>query len=123
MSVLSVSALMGKDKEVASILDESFEIVNFSGSEGVLGCGDDEEMGFFDLFKVDGFLIESDLGVTHSYLVALLVFLQEFLEVRTRIAHLLLARVEYYLESTALYHLLSTHLLSFQIYYLKFDEL
>jgi hypothetical protein len=111
---------MGKDQQVASILDEPFEIVNFGGGEGVLGCSDDEKMGFFDLFEVDGFLIESDLGVTHSYLEALLVFLQEFLEVRTRIAHLLLARVEYYLESTASYHLLSTHLLSFQIYYLKF---
>lgn len=54
-------------------------------------------MGFFDLFKVDGLFIKSNLDVTHSYLVALLVFFQEFLEVRARIAHLLLTRVEDYL--------------------------
>ena len=109
-SVLSVAALMGEDEEIASVLDKPFKIVDFGGREVVLGCGDDEKMGFFDLFKVDGFLIESDLGVTHSYLVALLVFLQEFLEVGARVAHLLLARVEYNLVSAKRYHLLSTHL-------------
>lgn len=90
---------MGEDEQVAAILDEALQIVDFCGSKGVLGCGDDEEMRFLDLLEVDGLFIEADLGVTHSYLVALLVFLQEFLEVGPRIAHLLLARVENYLRA------------------------
>ncbi len=54
-------------------------------------------MRFLDLLEVNGLFIKADLGVTHSYLVALLVFLQEFLKVRPRVPHLLLARVEDYL--------------------------
>lgn len=56
-------------------------------------------MGFLDLFEINRLFIKADLGVTHSYLVALLVFLQEFLKVGPRIAHLLLARVEDYLRA------------------------
>lgn len=85
---------MGEDEEVASIFYKLLQILNFCGSEGILGCGDDEEVRFLDLFKIDGLLIESNLGVTHSYLVGLLVLLQEFLQVRTRIPHLLLTRIE-----------------------------
>lgn len=70
---------MREDEEVAAILDEALQVIDFSGCKCVLGGGDDEEIGFLDLLEVNGLFIKADLGVTHSYLVALLVFFQEFL--------------------------------------------
>lgn len=59
--VLAISAFVREDEEVASIFDILFEVFDFSGGEVVLGSGHNEEIGFFDLFEVNSFFVESDL--------------------------------------------------------------
>jgi hypothetical protein len=86
-----------EDEKVTSIFYKLLEVFNFSGREGVLRSCDDEELSFLYFLEVDGLFIQSYLDVTLSYLVVIFVFLQEFLQVRSRISYFLLARVEDYL--------------------------
>lgn len=89
---------MREDKQISPILHILLQILNLSRSEAIFRCSYDKQLPLLNLLIIDSLFVETDLNVSHSYLVALLVLLHKFLEVGTRVAQLLLADVEDYLD-------------------------
>jgi hypothetical protein len=95
--ILSIATLMREDEKVASVLDILFKILNLCWSEVVLWCCNYKQVRLLDFFKVHCIFIKADLWLHKSYLIALFVFLYEFLQVRPWVAHFLFANVKDYL--------------------------
>jgi hypothetical protein len=95
--LLSIATLVREDEKVPSVLDILFKIFNLCWCEVILRCCNYKQVRLLDFFEVHRIFIKANLWLHKSYLVALLVFLHEFLKVRAWIAYFLLANVKDYL--------------------------
>lgn len=93
--IFSIATLVREDEKVPSVLDILFKIFNLCWCEVILRCCNYKQVRLLDFFEVHRIFIKANL-------VALLVFLHEFLKVRAWIAYFLLANVKDY-------HLLAAH--------------
>lgn len=98
-TVLALATFLGKDHQIPSVLDILLQIFDLSLGQFFSRGSHDKQTGPFESFKLDRFLGKSNLIVTLLYLVGLFELLRKFLQIGARVACLVLARVEYYLQS------------------------